>query len=65
MSEVKAKMMKIIESQPEDASYGEILKELAFEIVVDRGLEDAREGRVISNEEMKLRIQSWQQKSPK
>jgi len=65
MSDVKAKMMKIIESQPEDASYGEILKELAFEIVVDHGLEDAREGRVISNEEMKLRIQSWQQRSPK
>ena len=65
MSEVKEKMMKIIESQPEDASYGEILKELAFEIVVDRGLEDAREGRVISNEKMKLRIQSWQKRSPK
>jgi len=60
MSEVKAKMMKIIESQPEDASYSEILRELAFEIMVDRGMEDARERRVISNEEMKLRIQSWQ-----
>ena len=65
MSEVKAKMMKIIESQPEDASYGEILRELAFEILVDRGLEDTREGRVISNEKMKLRIQSWQKRSPK
>lgn len=31
MSEVKAKMLKIVEYQPEDASFSEILKELAFE----------------------------------
>jgi hypothetical protein len=38
----------------------EILKELAFGQMIDRGLQDSREGNVISNDEMKLRIAKWQ-----
>jgi len=45
-----------IEAQPDDASYDEILRELAFERMVERGLSDSREGRTISNEEMGNRI---------
>ncbi len=60
MTEVKMKMKKIIESQPENASYNDILRELAFVNMVERGIEDAREGRVISDEEMKRRMHSWQ-----
>ena len=56
----KEKMKEIIESQPEDASYEEIIRELAFAGMVDRGIKDAREGRVISNEEMGKRIWLWQ-----
>jgi len=37
-------MTKIIQEQPEDASYEEILRELAFERMVERGLEDSRKG---------------------
>ena len=48
MSSVKEKMTEIIRSQPDDASYEEIMKELAFERMVERGLEDTRKGRVIS-----------------
>ncbi len=59
MSSVKEKMTEIIRSQPDDASYEEIMKELAFERMVERGLEDTRKGRVISNEEMKRRIKTW------
>ena len=51
-------MTKIIQEQPEDASYEEILRELAFERMVERGLEDSRKGKVISNEEMENRIRS-------
>jgi len=57
---VKDKMKAIIESQPDDASYEEIVRELAFERMVERGLEDSRQGRVISNDEMKHRIRLWQ-----
>lgn len=55
----KEKMKDLIEDQPDDATYEEILKELAFANMVERGLADAREGRVISNEEMGQRIRSW------
>ena len=57
---VKEKITQVVLSQPEDASYDEILRELAFERMVDRGLEDVRTGRVISNHDMVSRIKSWQ-----
>lgn len=57
---VKEKITKVVLSQPEDASYDEIMRELAFERMIDRGLEDVRAGRVISNDEMASRIRTWQ-----
>ena len=60
MSNVKEKMAEVIQSQPEDATYEEIMRELAFEKMVVRGLEDARGGRVVSNDEMQRRIRTWQ-----
>jgi len=57
---VKEKMKAVIEAQPDDSSYDEILRELAFERMVERGLADSREGRVISNDEMGRRIRQWQ-----
>ena len=56
----KEQMKTLIEEQPDDASYEEIMRELAFARMVDRGLADARQGRVISNEEMGKRIRLWQ-----
>ena len=55
----KEKVRAVIDAQPDDASYEEIMRELAFEKMVDRGLTDAREGRTISNEEMGRRIALW------
>jgi predicted transcriptional regulator len=60
MSTAKEKMFEIIRSQPDDASYEELMRELAFERMVGRGLEDARQGRVLSDEEMKQRLRTWQ-----
>lgn len=56
----KERIRELIETQPDDASYDEILRELAFERMVDRGLADARAGRVLSNEDMGERIRRWQ-----
>ena len=61
MSSVKARMVELIHEQPEDATYEEIMRELAFERMVTRGLEDIRAKRVISNEHMQRRIRSWHQ----
>lgn len=60
MSAIKERMTEVILEQPEDSSYEEILRELAFEQMVERGLKDSREGRILSNEDMLDRINVWQ-----
>ena len=59
METVKEKMTKVIQNQPDDASYEEIMRELAFERMVESGLQDSRNSRTISNEEMEHRIRTW------
>jgi predicted transcriptional regulator len=60
MSKAKEELTKLIEEQPEDSSREEIIRELAFHVLVERGLADSDAGRVISNDEMARRIRSWQ-----
>lgn len=60
MSVAKEKMTEIIQTQPDDSSYDEILRELFFVQMIERGLRDVKKGNVISNEEMQARIKSWQ-----
>ena len=50
---------KVIDSLPEDTSYDEILKELAFDRMIQRGLKDSNDNKTISNQEMKNRIKQW------
>jgi len=57
---IKDQMTKVIQSQPADATYEEIMRELAFERMIERGLLDSRNGRVVSNEEIEHRIRTWQ-----
>ena len=56
MSTAKERLSRILSTQPDDATSEEILRELAFDLMIHRGLQDAREGRVISHEEMGRRI---------
>jgi predicted transcriptional regulator len=60
MQTVKEKITEVVMAQPDDASYDEIIRELAFERMIERGLDDARSERVISDEEMSHRIRTWQ-----
>ena len=55
----KKQMTKIIKNQPDDSSYDEILRELAFAKMVDRGLADSKAKRTISDLQMKSRIETW------
>lgn len=55
----KRVLLEVIEAQPEDATYEEILRELAFERMVARGLDDARIGRSVDHEEALRRIRQW------
>jgi predicted transcriptional regulator len=60
MSTPKEQMVKTINEQPDDSTFDELLRELAFKRMVDKGLEDARAGRTISNEDLSRRIRAWQ-----
>ena len=59
MSTVKEQFIKLIEDQPEDSSSEEIIREMAFATMVDKGIADSDAGRTISNSEMASRIESW------
>ncbi len=56
----KQRMVQLLEELPDDSSYDELLRELAFERMVERGLADADAGRTISHEEMGRRLASWE-----
>ena len=56
---VKETLKAVIDDQPDDATYDEILRELTFERMVQRGLADSLAGRTIPHEEMDKRIRSW------
>jgi predicted transcriptional regulator len=60
MQPVKDIMIKIIQEQPDDSSFDEIIRELAFSNMIDRGLADSDKGNVIPHEDMEKRIASWQ-----
>lgn len=55
----KDQILQLVEQQPDDSSYDEILRELVFARMVERGLADAEAGRTISHEEMGRRLRSW------
>lgn len=57
---VKEAMTDIISRQPDDSSYDEILKELAYARMVRRGLEDSDAKRTLPDSQVRERIDSWQ-----
>ena len=57
---VKEKMAEIINELPDDSTYDEILRELAFRRMIERGLKNSSEEKTVSNDEMDRRIKSWQ-----
>ncbi len=56
---IKKRLKEIIDDQPNDATFDEILRELAFERIIERGLDDSKNGHSISNDEMGHRIKTW------
>ena len=56
----KQRMIQLLEGQPDDSSFEELIKELAFDRMVERGVADAESGRTISHEEMGRRMAAWQ-----
>jgi len=55
----KEKISKIVKKQPDDSSFDEIMRELIFSQMIDRGLDDSENGRTTSHEGLKNEIESW------
>lgn len=59
METAKDILIRAIEDQPDDSTYEEILRELAFHQVILRGLDDSRNDRTISHQDLGDKIKSW------
>ena len=59
MSTAKEELTRLIQKQPDTSSPEEIVRELAFHVMVQHGLADSDAKRTISNDEMGRRIRSW------
>ena len=59
MDSAKEQVVKIVQGQPDDSSFDEILRELAFARMVERGLADSEADRTFSNEDMNRRLRKW------
>ena len=55
----KQQFIAVLQQQPDDRSHDDLLRELAFARLINRGLKDVEAGRVVSNEEIKQRIDLW------
>jgi ABC-type uncharacterized transport system ATPase subunit len=56
---VKEKVIKMIEELPEDITVSDIMAELYFRQNVDEGLKELDEGKGISQDEAKKRLNQW------
>ena len=52
-------MQAILDDQPADSSYDELLRQLAFQRLVDRGLADLARGETLNTDELRRRIRAW------
>ena len=58
----KERILKLIENLPDTATIDDIMDELYFRQVVNRGLADVAAGRIVSHEEAKRRLSKWLEK---
>ena len=56
----KQRMLEILECQPDESSNDELLRELAFERMIEPGSAEAQTSRTIAQEKMGRRIAAWE-----
>lgn len=52
----KERMVRLIRAQPDDSSFDELLRELVFDRMIERGLADSDAGRTISSDEVRQQL---------
>lgn len=55
----KDQLRSVLDAQPDDSSIEELLRELAFACMVERGLADAEAGRVVEHDALRADIETW------
>ena len=55
----KELVIEKVREMPEEASFAEILEELAILAAIQEGKDDIPAGRFVSHEEMKKQVASW------
>ncbi|WP_457652464.1 hypothetical protein [Rhodocaloribacter sp.] len=55
----KQASLRLIERLDEDVTFEDIIYELYFLQKVERGLEDVKEGRTVSHEEVRKEFEKW------
>ena len=59
---VKEQVLQAIQRLPEDIDFRDVTDEIALLAAVHEADQDIQEGRLVSNEEMRSRIEGWTQR---
>ncbi|MGE0468668.1 MAG: hypothetical protein AB7L09_07875 [Nitrospira sp.] len=59
MASANEQIAKVLQDQPDDSAYDEILRELALARMIEKGLADSDASRTIRHEEMGRCIKTW------
>jgi len=59
MATAKEEVRKLLEKIPDDSSFEDIQYHIYVREKIERGLKDAEEGRVLSQEEVERRMLKW------
>lgn len=56
---IKEQVLQAIHRLPEDIGYRDVAEEIAFMAAINEAECDIREGKLVSNDEMRARIAGW------
>ena len=59
MLSIKDSAKKIIDDLPEDVSFDELIKELAFKRMIEKGLQESLKNKITPDEELEKEIEKW------
>ena len=59
---VKEQVLQAIQRLPDDIDFRDVTDEIALLAAVHEAAQDIQEGRLVSNEQMRSRIEGWTQK---
>ena len=59
MLSIKESAKRIIDDMPDDVSYDELIRELLFKRMVERGIRDSQKNKITPDEELDKEIEKW------